>query len=144
VKEKKMEEKTETKETKKVKKTEKLAGREERVLSAFRREMEKDKDEGLIQTLEKILELRNAGMSGPAIAEFLKIGRDIIYRHTHQLPCFLLSPELGEIILAARALNLTVAEYVLLCHVMFGVVHAKKHGKKAYVNELFALAAGQP
>jgi len=119
-----------------------MTSREARVLEKFRRGLEDDKDEAFILLLEKILELRNAGMPGPAIAQYLKIGREIIYGHTCQVPAFMLAPELGEVILAARALGLNVSDYILLCHSTWGVGHATRHGNKKFVGDLFALAAG--
>jgi len=95
----------------------------------------------LEKTLEKIVVLRNNGMKAGNIGTYLGVDKNMVYRHTCGAPAYFLSEELGEMILAALALNLNLAEYILLMHSSWGVKHVKKFGDPELKARMFELAA---
>lgn len=115
---------------------------EEAVLAKYRRTMERDQDDEFLALLEKILSLRNDGLKANQIATYLRIGREIIYNYTTTVPAYMLASEIGELMFAARAVGMNLAEYILFMHSEFGVSYVGKKGDKKLRQRMYAFAAG--
>jgi hypothetical protein len=73
----------------------------------------------------------------------MEIGVSVVYTQTCAVPAYVLSQELLELLMAAKSLNLTVAEYICLCHAEWGVNHCLKNGNPDWTQQMVAVANGE-
>jgi hypothetical protein len=111
----------------------------ESLLRRYRRTRQQGEDDVL---LEKILMLRNSGMKCHNIAHALRVSKSTVYNSTCAIPAYVRVQECMEVALAAKSLEMSVAEYLCLCHAQWGVGYCQKHGNSDWVKNMIAVANG--
>lgn len=109
----------------------------------YRRTMGKEESPKFKHLLDKIVELRDSGMTSNAVAQALEIDRNIIYNHTVKIPGVVKSKEALQLILAARSLKMSVSSFVLLMFAEWGVNFVQKNGDTEHVQDMLQVASGE-
>jgi hypothetical protein len=108
----------------------------------YRRTMGRENTPKFQKLLGKIVELRDSGMTSNAVAQALEIDRSIIYNHTVRIPGVVQSKEALQLILASKALKMSVSSFVLLMFSEWGVEFVQKNGDSEHVQGMLQVAAG--
>lgn len=108
----------------------------------YRRTMGRENTPKFQKLLGKIVELRDSGMTSNAVAQALEIDRSIIYNHTVRIPGVVQSKEALQLILASKALKMSLSSFVLLMFSEWGVEYVLKSGDKEHVRAMLQVADG--
>jgi hypothetical protein len=108
----------------------------------YKRTMGLEESPKFKRLLDKIVELRDAGLTTNAVAQALEIDRSIIYNHTAKIPGVVQSKEALQLIIAAKAVKMSVSAFVLLMFAEWGVDFVQKHGDAEHVQDMLQVAAG--
>jgi len=124
--------------TKKVKQNQ----NEELYKAKYRRTMGLEESPKFKRLLDKIVELRDAGLTTNAVAQALEIDRSIIYNHTAKIPGVVQSKEALQLIIAAKAVKMSVSAFVMLMFAEWGVDYVQKNGDAEHVQDMLCVANG--